>query len=113
MWEKIKKALAAGVPVWQAWDAQTKQQSFRLWCAWSTFHLALCSVIALHFWAVEAATWTAIGFFGLCMVFYMLKSLSKAKVDLDDRSIELDSEADEGGNSDAIKPENADTAEKP
>lgn len=103
---KIRKALAVGIPVWLAYDAQTKQLSFRLWCAWIAFHASLVSVIALHFWAVETATWTAMGLYVLTMVFYMLKALTKAKIDLDDRSVELEDSSgqDKGSNSDVEKP---------
>lgn len=101
----MRDAVAKGMPVLMAWDAQTKQLSFRLWCAWVAFHAALLSVIALHFWPVEVATWTTIGFYVVTMVFYMLKTLTKAKIDLDDKSIELeDSTANEGPNLDVQKP---------
>lgn len=95
MLEKLKKLLPP--PIWplpQARDLATGEVSFRMWCAWWTFHLALASVVALHFFSVETATWTAIGLYGLSMVFYMLKKLTNAKIDLDDRSIELSDESD-------------------
>jgi hypothetical protein len=74
------------------YDHASQQPSFRLLCAYVTFLLAVCSVVALHFFEVSIATWTAIGLYSLSMVFYMLKRLVKAKIDLDDKSIELESE---------------------
>lgn len=65
-------------------------QSFRLFCAYVSFITAWLSVIVLHFKPVEVACWTAIGFFAICMVFYMLKKLTKASIDLDDKSIALE-----------------------
>lgn len=85
----LKKLLAAW-PLPQAKDLATNEPSFRLWAVWWSFHTALASVIALHFWAVSAATWTSIAFYGLTMVFYMLKKLTKAKIDLDDQSLEFE-----------------------
>jgi hypothetical protein len=89
MWKKIREALPVVWPLLQAKDLATGEVSFRLWCAWWSFHLALLSVIALHFFPVSTASWTAIGFYALSMVFYMLKKLTSAKIDLDDRSVEL------------------------
>lgn len=92
--QAFKLAIDAGLPLPHAYDPVPKEPSFRLLCAYISFVVATVSVVALHFAPVSIATWTAIGFYALCMLFYMLKKLSKAKIDLDDRSIELDSESD-------------------
>lgn len=81
-----------GLPVPQAYDTQAKEISFRLWAANLSFHLSVGSIIALHFWDVSTATFTSIGFFALCMVFYTLKKLSRAKIDLKSGSIDLEDE---------------------
>lgn len=73
------------------YDHTTGAASFRLFCAYISFITALGSVVALHWFQVEIATWTAIGLYSLSMVFYMLKRLSKASIDLDDKSIALES----------------------
>jgi hypothetical protein len=85
----LKNAIENGIPFPHAYDPVPKKPSFRLLCAYTSFLVATASVVALHFVPVETATWTAIGFYGLCMVFYMLKRLTSAKIDLDDRSLEL------------------------
>jgi len=93
MLEKLKKALPLIWPLPQARDLATNEVSFRMWCAWWSFHLAAASCVALHFWPVETATWTAVGFFGLCMVFYMLKKLTSATIDFDDKFVKLQNES--------------------
>jgi hypothetical protein len=95
MWTKLFNALKRGIWVPLAWDGQTKQLSFRLWCASFAFHIAVASVVALHFWPVEIASWTAMSLYALTMVFYMLQALTKAKIDLDDKSIELEDSSEE------------------
>jgi len=95
MLKKLAALLKAGIPVPQAWDSQAKEISFRLWCAAISFHVAVISIIVLHFKPVEKATWTAIGFFGLCMVFYTIKKLTKAKIDLTDGEVELSDDSQE------------------
>ena len=90
----LSNGLKTGFKVPQAQDIQAKEASFRLWCASISFHLALCSIMALHFWDISKATWTAIVFFALCMVFYMLKKLTKAKIDLDDGEFELSDDSE-------------------
>lgn len=86
--------LNSGFKVPHAVDIPGKEASFRLWCASISFHLALCSIVALHIWPVSVATWTTIGFFGLCMVFYTLKKLTKAKIDLNDGELELSDDSE-------------------
>lgn len=90
----VSAGLSSGFRVPQALDIQAKEASFRLWCANISFHMALCSIAALHIWPVSIATWTTIGFFGLCMVFYTLKKLTKAKIDLNDGELELSDDSE-------------------
>jgi hypothetical protein len=89
----------SGIKLPHAYDPALKQPSFRLLTAYSSFILAFSSIIALHFHPeVLAATGTAIAFFGLNMVFYMLKKLQNAKIDLDDKEISLSSEKEVDNN---------------
>lgn len=92
VWALLESIKAQGIPLPQAYDPVSKEASFRLLCAYISFVTAFVSVVCLHFFHVEIATFTSIGFFTLCMVFYMLKKLSKASVDLDKRSINLESD---------------------
>lgn len=97
--DKLRKLLASacnpGLKLPHAYDTATKQSSFRLLCAYLSFILAAGSVVALHFTDVSTATWTAIGFYALCMVFYMLKRLTKASIDLDDRTVSLEDNSED------------------
>jgi len=78
-----------------AWDGDKKPASARLLFAHISFWVAVISVVALHFWSsILPATTTAILFFMLCTILYMLKNLTKAKVDLDDKSIDLEADAE-------------------
>jgi hypothetical protein len=88
----VAKLIEKGLPLPHAYDPVPKVPSFRLLAAYLSFLLALGSNIALHFFAIETATWTAIVFFAICMVFYMLKRLTKASIDLDDKSVSLESD---------------------
>lgn len=86
----LKSALQQGLKLPHAYDPVPKQPSFRLLTAYISFVLATASVVALHIWdSLFVATCTAICFFVINMIFYMLKKLSSAKIDLDDKSIEL------------------------
>ena len=91
--QALKQLIERGLPLPHAYDPVPKEPSFRLLAAYVSFVIASISVITLHIWPqTSVATWTAIGYFTLCMVFYMLKKLTSAKIDLDDREISLSSE---------------------
>lgn len=82
-----------GLPLPHAYDPALKQPSFRLLTAYSSFLLAIGSLIALHFNSeIFVASAMSIAFFALNMIFYMLKKLYSAKIDLDDKEISLNSE---------------------
>lgn len=83
------------IPVPLAHDSQTGEKSFRLWTVVVAFHLAIISIVALHFKPISTATWTAIAFFALCMVFYTFKKLTSAKIDLKDGELELSDNSEE------------------
>lgn len=61
--------------------------------AYATFILTVSSVVSLHFFPeILAATGVTMGFWGMATVFYLLRKITKAKFDADDRSFELDGE---------------------
>jgi hypothetical protein len=95
--DTLRKIAENGLRLPHAYDYETKKPSFRLLAAYTSFLIACLSVISLHVAKHTEATLTAIGFFALCMVFYMLKRLTKAKIDLDSKSIELDSDNNRKG----------------
>lgn len=96
MLQKLKTLLeiagTVGLKVPHAFDAANNKPSVRLLFAYLSFCVALGSVVALHLWSgLTMATWTAIGFYVVCTVLYMLKDVVKAKVDLDDREVSFES----------------------
>lgn len=79
-----------------AYDPVRNKPSVTLLFPYITFVLAVLSTIALHFKASLAiASWTSIGFWIIATVLYMMRHLTRAKFDLDDKSIELDNDAKE------------------
>jgi uncharacterized membrane protein YfcA len=86
----LSQAANSGIKFPHAFDPATKTPSFRLMCAYVSFLLCAASVGSLHIHEHLVASWTSIGLFCICMVFYVLKSLTKAKIDLKDAEIELE-----------------------
>lgn len=81
-----------GLKVPHAHDAANNKPSVRLLFAYLSFVAALVSVVVLHISpSLLSATWTAIGFYVICTVLYMLKDVVKAKVDLDDKEVSFES----------------------
>ena len=72
-------------------DPVTKKPSITLLFPYITFTLTVISLILLHIWqSLLVATAMSMLFWVLSTVFYMLRKLHKAKIDLNDQSIELD-----------------------
>lgn len=95
MWKAIKDKwkewCIKGVNLPYAHDPVTGKPSITLLFPYITFVLAVGSVIALHFKVgMLIATVVAIMFWALSVVFYMIRKLNKAKLDLNDGTIELD-----------------------
>lgn len=88
-----QSALELGLKLPHAYDPVAKQASFRLLTAYISFLLACISIVALHVHEkLLTASLVSICFYALCMIFYMLKKLTGAKIDLDDRSVSLTNE---------------------
>ncbi len=87
--------------IWKSWseegirwpylfDPTTKEPSITLTLLYITSILMLSSVIALHFVeGILTASMVTILIWVLAYVFYRLRKLDKFKLDLDDKSIEL------------------------
>lgn len=74
-----------------AFDAERKSPSATLFFAYISFYIASISLIFLHFnEKLLTATIMSFVFTGMMIIFYMIRKLNKAKIDLDDKSIELD-----------------------
>ena len=93
------QSLKIGFKMPLVWDEAEKKASFRLSAAYFSFLLACLSLVALHFFdSLLAASWTTIAFYAIATTFYMLKKLNKAKIDLDDKSLEFDASDTEENN---------------
>lgn len=100
MWQKIKDLWISmsknGMMLPFLLDPTTNKPSITLMFAYMTFTLAICSTIGLH-WNVNflTASITSILFWMVATIFYMIRKLNKAKLDLDDKSIELENDSTE------------------
>lgn len=100
MWQKFKDlmefACKNGLWLPMAREEPEGKPSFTLLTVYVTFFVMVVSLMALHWKAgLFVATCTSIMTWVVAMVFYRLKKLGKAKIDLDDKSIELDSEEED------------------
>lgn len=99
MLEKLIKLISlnyeknAGATLPLAYDPVQRGASFPLLSAYVALVIAVSSVVALHFFpALKEVTLVAIGFWALATVFYLLHGgIGKAKIDLKNDDIELDS----------------------
>lgn len=93
--EKWRKWSVNGVYVPFIYDQSTKGPSMTLAFSYITFVLAILSCIALHV-KVElfVATVTTLMFWLIATILYMIRKITKAKFDLDDKSFELDNDED-------------------
>lgn len=76
-------------------DAHTKEPSMTMTFALVSFMVAITGVIFLTLKSVTEGSIAAILFWVICMVFYRIRKLDKFKIDLDDKSIELDGSDDD------------------
>lgn len=95
LWKNWKKN---GIPFLYAFDGSTKQPSITLLFAYLTFILVFISAIALHFFPnLLAASTFSLLFWIISFVMYRLRRIDKFKIDLDDKSLELESSGDNEG----------------
>lgn len=80
-----------GAPTPTAYDADKKGPSTTLLFANSAHYLTLVVIAILAYKDINNGAMAAIIYSVITMVLYMMRRLSKVKVDADDRSIELDS----------------------
>jgi len=89
LWEKWS---TKGLHFPYAHDPVSKKPSITLMFPYITFVTSVISLILLHIWpSLIIATSVSIFFWAISVVFYMLRKLSKAKIDLNDQTIDLDS----------------------
>lgn len=91
-WDKITET---GLKLPYAYDPVSGKPSVTLLFPYIAFIVAIIGNIILINKDTFTGTVTAIIFWALSTVFYMLRQLNKAKIDLDDKSIDLEGESDE------------------
>lgn len=96
MLEQIKKffnfSSEKGLKLPYAFDPITKKPSVTLFFAYISFIIASISLISLHFEShLLSATGMSFIFTGMMIIFYLIRSINKAKIDLDDKEIDLES----------------------
>lgn len=87
----MKFASKTGLYLPAAYDARTNGPSISLLFAHIANALAIGGITALMFKDLKMGVYCSIGYSTLMLAFYLLRSLSKVKVDVDDGEIELDS----------------------
>lgn len=106
MFENLKKWMEEntelGISFWFAYDPITKKPSITLFMAYIAFWVAVISLICLHFDVkLILATGMSILFASIMIVFYLIRSINKAKFDLTDKSFSV--EGDEKDKKDDTK----------
>lgn len=88
-WENWSKS---GMQWPLAYDPVSQLPSLTLTCSYVSFILAFVSVIFLHIYpqTMFVPTSTAITFWFLSTMFYLLRKITRAKVDLKDKSVDLE-----------------------
>lgn len=90
------------------WDPDKKRPSVTLLAFYMSMLVANASVIAMHFFSgTWDATIASLTLFVLSFVFYKLRRLTTAKLDLDDKSLELSD--DSGSSKKKVKSEKSDS----
>lgn len=99
MWNNIRTWLddkaKNGLYFWYANDRSTGKPSVTLFMAYVAFFIAACSLIALHFKeTLLTATSMSFVFSGMMIIFYMIREINKASINLKDKSINLENTED-------------------
>jgi len=87
--EKLKKASEEGIKFPYAYDAVKKKPSVTLMFTYVTFVLAIVATVAMMVSNINLGAPMALLFWLVATVLYMMRSIDKAKFDLDDKSVEL------------------------
>lgn len=94
MWNKIKKffefSAKTGLYFPGAFDALSGKPSVSLLMTHLSAYIAMVSIIYLIYKDATTGTIAAVIYSTLMITFYLMRKLTHAKFDLDDKSIELD-----------------------
>lgn len=94
----LKKWCIEGMNVPYFKDPSTGKPSLSTVFPYVSFVMTVASVIALHFRpSLVMATSTTMAFWVLSVIFYKFRGFSKAKIDLDDKSLEVEGDKDDAG----------------
>lgn len=88
--ELFKYSSEHGLDLPAAYDNDKKGPSVSLLFAHISFYIAIVSNILVMVNNLIVGSMMAMTFSGLYFVFYMLRKLNKAKIDLDDKSFDLE-----------------------
>lgn len=91
----LKFASTNGFYLPGAYDARTKHSSISLLFAHVTFVLTICAIIALLFSNLTLGVYCSIGYSGLMLAFYLMRSLGKVKLGKDGIELEDDDTVDQ------------------
>ncbi len=94
--EKLKEILIylnrVGFPAPAIYDADKKGPSVSLLFAYIAYLLTIIGISTLMYKNLETGVLAGIIYSVLMIVFYLMRRLTKAKFDLDDKSIDLESD---------------------
>lgn len=91
----FKKVSKEGMYVPYFHDGSTGKPSITLMFPYITFVIAVISTIALHFSLnLLVATITSITFWAVATVFYMIRKITKASFDLDDKEFSIENKGE-------------------
>jgi hypothetical protein len=92
--EFVDNAAKTGLKLPFAYDPVEKAPSITLWFLHLTFTVALFGSVALYFKPnLLQACCFSLAFWVIAMVFYRMRKLDKVKLDLNNKSIEIDGES--------------------
>ncbi len=95
MLDKLKAffefASSHGLNLPSAYDNRSGMGSVSLLFAHAANAVALGGIVALMVQDLKVGVYCSIGYSSLMLVFYLMRSLSKFKVDIDDGEVEIDS----------------------
>lgn len=99
IWEKLKAffefSAKTGLYFPMAYDNDRKKPSVTLFAFYISVIISAISVIALHFTDVWLATAASLMMLGMTFVFYRMRKLTSAKIDLDDKTIEFSAQKED------------------
>ncbi len=79
-----------GLTVFLAYDPISQKPSITLLMTYVSFILSVVSVVLLHFQSLLMGAVAALTMMTITTIFYLIRSLNKAKINLEEKSFELE-----------------------